>query len=186
MSKPVFDAASFIKIDMSSGSISSVNDEQLFLFPSAIAELLPSGEALYKAAAEWGKKHGICLSEIMNTSENEPGVDMLSQHLGGTLAALGMGRALVEIVGDALMFKIETKDTAPDNHSRSTLLAGFISGYLSAVSGHPFVAMDLGITDDNKRMFWAGNPHAADLINEEAASGCDPAVAVLKLGGMIC
>jgi hypothetical protein len=177
MNKPVFDANSFVEIDLSSGSISSQGNDRLALISTDILKMLPPSESLHQAATEWGKRHGIRLGDRLEADNNDAGVEALSQHLGGTLAALGMGRVRVEIRRDALMFRTSLNMDDPASGGQWAMLAGFLSGYLTGLTGLPFAVLDLG-NQAADRLFWAGNPETARVVESRIDDGSDPLAVV--------
>ena len=175
MSKPVFDAGSFVEVNLSEGTISSCEKDRLALISADILKILPPSDALHRAAADWGRCHGAGLDRRLQSDEAEAGIEALAEHLGGTLATLGLGSIRLEIRRDALLFRtsLGASDEAADGGER-TLLAGFLSGYLSALVGRPFEILDLG-TEGSERLFWALSPEVAP----EARAALDSGIAAL-------
>ena len=106
MNKTVFDAESFVAVDLSRGRIASRRDERMSLISEEIIQLLPPGDALHEAAAKWGGRHGTGLETVL--ASGDAGIEALAEHLGGTLAALGLGSVRIEIRRDALLFRSST------------------------------------------------------------------------------
>jgi hypothetical protein len=173
MEKPLFDAASFLEIDLTRGSISSAGKEQLALVPTQVLRALEPGDALDAAASDWGHAHGRRLAEQVDLDADNTSLEALASHLGGTLAAFGMGRLSVEIRGSALLFRTGWDGDPALTEGMSALLEGFLAGYLSALGTQPFAAVHLG-KDSQGRLFWAGNPDAAKEVRRLVATGADP------------
>lgn len=176
MTKPVFDAGSFLSVNLTDGAIFSRENERLALVSTEILKMLPPSESVFQAAAAWGTKHGIGLGEQLTTGDADPGVEALAEHLGGTLAALGMGRVQVEIRGDALMFRT-IEDADGSLSGMYTLLQGFLSGYLTALTGNPFTVLDLGPSGSD-HLFWALSPDAAEVAQAQIERGDDPLLVI--------
>jgi hypothetical protein len=189
MTKQVFDAGSFMEVDLVSGSIFSKGRDRLALVSLDILKFLPESEALHQAAAEWGRRHGRLLSEQLkkDAGPDDAGMETLSGHLGGTLAAFGMGRLRVEIRGDAMLFRTEMENNDESAQGTWTLLGGFLSGYLSGLTGLPFAVLDLGPISQG-RLFWAGNPKTAVAVQSRLDAGSAPFAAVdeAATGGLSC
>ena len=185
MDKTVFDSAAFVSIDMTSGRISTPGRDELALIPNAILALVPIGDALNRAANGWGENHGRVLAERLTV--DDVGVEALSSHLGGTLAALGMGRVLVEIRHHALVFRLTGGPHDDIAETNAAILGGFLTGYLGAVSGHPFAVLDLGL-HGRDRLFWAGNPDAVDQARRAIENGDAPLAVIdaLTRGDALC
>jgi hypothetical protein len=173
MEKPVFDAASFVEIDLSAGSISSAGSERLALIPTQVLTALEPGSVLDAAALDWGRAHGRLLSERVDFDADNTSLEALASHLGGTLAAFGLGRLNLEIRGDALVFRAEDNGDIPVTAGIAALLEGFLSGYLSALGEYPFAAVYLG-KHKGCQFFWAGNSEAAADIRSAKKAGKDP------------
>ncbi len=185
MNKSVFDAGSFIEVNLTDGTISSREKEKLALISTEVLNMLPASESVFQAAATWGKQHGNCLGRQMSEESKHLGVDALAEHLSGTLAALGLGRVQLEIRGDALLFRAAENVEPRERAGTRTLLQGFLSGYLTALTGHPFTVLDLGLSD-GRRLFWAVNPEAAAAVQAEIEKGTDPmAVVDAAMGGRL-
>ncbi len=176
MSKPVFDAGSFLEVNLESGTISSKGKDRLALVSLDILSFLPSGDAVYGAAQEWGKRHGMLLADELGR-EDDAGVETLSAHLGGTVAALGMGRLRVEFRGDAMLFRVESSFASDSSEGVFTLFGGFLSGYLSALTGLPFQVLNLGGVSGGN-LFWAGNPETAAAVRNRLNAGVAPFAAM--------
>ena len=177
MSKPVFDAESFVEINLSDGTISSREKDRLALISSEILKILPPSDDLRKAAAEWGRCHGAGLDRQLKTDAEEAGIEALAQHLGGTLATLGLGCIKLEIRRDALLFRSSLGTTDSSTDGQRTLLTGFLAGYLSALTGRLFEIVDLG-NDGSERLFWALSPEAAPDARAALESGAAPLAVV--------
>lgn len=175
MNKPVFDAGSFVEINLSEGAVVSREDDRLALISTDILKALPPSEPLHRAAAQWGKRHGARLDmHLRNESASDAaGLEALSEHLGGTLAVLGMGRIRLEIRQDALLLRASQGGGESEDTGAWSLLAGFLSGYLSGLSGHPFDVIDLG-EDSSERLFFAVNPEAAEAARAALQAGETP------------
>lgn len=173
MEKTVFDAASFVEIDLTQGAISSAAQDRLALVPTQILRALEPGDALDEAALEWGKTHGRLLAEQIDIDTETTSLELLASHLGGTLAAFGMGRMSLEIQGAALMFRTAGRDGAPPAKGVCALLEGFLAGYLSALGERLFSVVYLGL-DGEDGLFWAGNPALSDEVRRLAGQGMAP------------
>jgi hypothetical protein len=184
MDKPVFDSAAFISIDLNTGLISTPGQDKLALVSNDILALVPQSDELSRAANLWGEKHGTALSQ--RTDVQSAGIEVLSTHLGGTLAALGMGRIYLEIRHDALVFRIIGGYSKEATDAKIAILLGFITGYLTVVSGHPFAALDLG-EKDGDRLVWVGNPDAVKQVRRSMSKGRPPLAAIddLEMGGSV-
>lgn len=183
MTKSVFDAGSFIEVNLKEGTISSRENDRLALIPTEVLEMLPASEPVFQAAAKWGKLHGVRLGDHLSTEGDAASVEALAEHLGGTLAALGLGRVRLEIRGDALMFRVTDEPLLEKRPGTRTLLQGFLSGYLTALTGRPFTVLDLGQVHED-RLFWALNPGVAEVAQAKIENGEDPmAVVDAALGG---
>lgn len=177
MDNPVFDAASFVKFDLDAGLISSIGEEQLALVPGEVLRALKPGMVLDSTARNWGLRHGKRLAAQVAEMDRAAGIEMLAEHLGGTAAVLGMGRVSVELRADALMFRARSKNVSEGG---SALLAGFLAGYLSALSEYDFEVLCLG-KDRGDQLFWAGNQEAATKVRLDTSDGEEPLTAIGRL-----
>ena len=183
MEKPLFDATSFVEIDLTQGSISSAGKDQLALVPTKVLRALEPSDALASAASDWGHAHGRRLVARVDLDADNTSLEALASHLGGTLAAFGMGRLSVEIRGSALLFRAQGGGEPSLADGMSALLEGFLAGYLSALGTQPFAAVHLGKDNDpGCRLFWAGNPDAAKEVRRMVAAGADPEGVITALG----
>lgn len=177
MEKTVFDAGSFVEFDLASGRISSACREQLALVPMEALAALQPGAALSEAAHRWGARHGEHLVEVLGDSIGQAPFGALAEHLGGTLAALGMGRIKVEVVKDALCFRARL-GAAPAG--RTALVAGFLTGYLRSIGGRAFEVVHLA-DDGGEHLFFAGNPKAVERVRHSMERGTGALAAIAEL-----
>lgn len=173
MDKTLFDAGSFVEIDLDTGAISSAAKDQLALIPTSVLQALEPGGALDEAAVDWGRSHGRLLAKKVNLEHQIGGLESLASHLGGTLAAFGMGRLSIEIRGDALTFRAKQGHDIAMADGVSLLLEGFLSGYLSSIGTYPFSVVYLG-RDHGDRIFWAGNAEVAIDVRRLKSGGAKP------------
>ena len=179
MSQPIFDAARFVEFDLEKGTISSTGSEKLALVPiEALAAIVPS-EDLARAARKWGGLHGARLRALQAEAKESLGMESLAEHLGGTLATLGMGRIGVEIRGDALAFKAEGQAGGLASGA-GALLEGFLAGYLSALGSREFEVIHLGASRGGE-IFFAGNKAAAERVRWWIGEGIGPLAAIERL-----
>jgi hypothetical protein len=185
MDKPVFDGAAFVSIDLKNGRVATKGDDQMVLVPAEILSMMPVSDALKRAAFSWGERHGRVLREKIDTRHAT--VEILSSYLAGSLAVFGLGRVLLEVRHSALMFRLVGAETEGGSEGKSALISGFISGYLQAVSGHPFSVLDIG-SQGKDRLFWAGNPKAVSHVERDVGQGTLPLAAIdaLTTGGVTC
>ncbi len=178
MDQPVFDAATFVKFDLTEGTIRSVGEEQLALVPPEVLAALNPGTELNEAGREWGSVHGKRLATALAEKESAPGVDVLAEHLCGTAATLGLGRLSVEIHGDALTFRVHTETTG--SPGTEALLGAFIAGYLSVLTPNSY---DVFLLDrvSGERLYWAGNSAAVQKVRRWIDDGIDPLAAIQRL-----
>jgi hypothetical protein len=184
MSRPAFDAAGSVRFDLRTGTIRSAADEQLALIPADLVSLLDPGADLDRVARAWGESQGIQLAAVLARADEPTTIDTLADYLGGALTVAGLGRATIEIRGDALMFRIRPGIGAPASAGRRALLAGFLAGYLGALGPGGFGVVHLE-GDAGSDLFWAGNPDAARRVQHWLEQGMAPTVALdsLAAGG---
>ncbi len=179
MDKPVFNATSFVDINLATGAITSNADDRLALVPTQILKALQPGDDLSRAAFQWGKQHGHQLAKHASTGL---GMEELASFLSGTVAALGMGRISIEIRNEALLFRAKgLRDVeAPVSRGESELLEGFLAGYLSALGEQSFLVIHLG-EEGGDLLFFAGNPTIVGEVRKFPAKGNERIAAVEKL-----
>jgi hypothetical protein len=177
MNDNVFDAAGFLTFDLAAGELRSRESERLVVIPAETLDALAAGQALDQTWRRWGKLHGATLAAHVRKAGKEPGVEVLAEHLGGLLAALGLGKISVEIRGDALMFR--HVDSAASAASRE-LLAIFLAGYLEAVGPDRFEVLPL---DDKGKgtLFFAGCPAAIGKVRAAVERGAAALEAVERV-----
>ena len=180
MDQPVFDAAAFVAFDLRAGMISSVGKESLALVPLDVIETLVPGSRLDEAARRWGSIHGEHLALVVADAGDSLGVKVLADHVGGTIAALGMGRVSVEVHGDALMFRAHDKGGQDGSDGRSALLCGFLAGFVSALTAESFDVLLIEQTAEST-LFWAGNPEAVKRVFRWIEDGIEPLAAIGRL-----
>ncbi len=173
MEKPLFDASSFVKIDLTKGAISSSGKDRLVMVPISVLQSLRPSDTLRTAAMDWGKLHGRRLAERVDQTAENTSLEALSSHLGGTLAAFGLGRLSIEIHGSALLFKAEGDLNSRITDGVSVLMEGFLAGYLSALGSDTFKVVRLGEASGGW-LFWAGNPRVAPKIRQRVSAGRTP------------
>jgi hypothetical protein len=180
MDQSSFDAKGFIEFDLRSGKIRSAGSEQLTLVPTEVLAELEPGEPLKEAARDWGRVHGGRLKEHLSSKGKSGGMEALADHLGGTAAALGMGRLSVEIVGDALLFRSKSKADSSANEGLNALMSGFLAGYLDALTGRSFDVAPLG-PNEGDLIFLAGNSNAVNRVFRWREEGVDLFAAIGRL-----
>ena len=176
-----FDAAGFIKIDLTAGQMTSVANDRLAALPSDVLAFLAPGEQLTDAAFSWGGQHGLHFAKSTGTSPAELEVSVLADHLGGTLAVLGLGNLSIEIHGSALLFRL-TPSAKQFSEGGDALLCGFLSGFLRCLSPHMFEVIALG-ADGGDQIFWAGNPDASQRLSALVNQGLTPLDALSEMTG---
>lgn len=179
MSYPAFDAAGAVQFDLDSGTIRSTTDERLALLPVELLSLLEPGDDLHRAAREWGASHGRRLAALIAAGDDPTSLDLLADHLGGTLTVAGLGRFTVEIRGDALLLRISNRSAS--SGGRTALLTGFLAGYLSELDPSGFEVLPLS-SDADGELFWAGNPTAMKQVIEWLEQGVAPLEALDRVG----
>lgn len=181
MDKPVFNATSFVDINLATGAITSSADDRLALVPKGILKALKPGDDLARAAFQWGKQHGQQLAKHASTGL---GMEALASFLSGTIAAFGMGRLRIEIRNNALLFRArgvgDGDVEATLTLGESELLEGFLAGYLSALGEQPFCVIHVG-EENGDQLFFAGNPTVVGEVRKLPAQGNDRVAAVEKL-----
>ncbi len=180
MDQPVFDAAAFVAFDLKAGMIFSAAKEPLALVPLDVLETLAPGNQLDEAAHRWGSIHGERLALTVASAGDSVGVDVLAEHVGGTVAALGMGRVSVEIYGDALMFRAQVEGKQDASDGRDALLSGFLAGFVSALTTESFDVLLIDQAAQSK-LFWAGNPDAVRRVRRWIEDGIEPLAAIGRL-----
>lgn len=180
MNDPVFDAAQFVRFNLSTGAIRSANDENLALIPlDVIASVTPS-HTLLRAAQKWGALHGATLAEKIKKSSIPMTIEALANHLGGTVAVFGLGRLTVEIRGDALMFRAQLAEDKFLPAGLRAVLGEFIAGYLSALYPKRFEVLPMG-EDRRDQLYWASSGPAVNRVRRWIRDGVDPLAAVERL-----
>jgi hypothetical protein len=98
-----------------------------------------------------------------------------------------MGKLVTEIRHEALMFRLIDAGQETFSEAKYSILNGFISGYLFAVSGRSFAVLDLGNMSGD-RLFWAGNPDAVKNTRQCIGRGVQPLAAIdaLMTGDTSC
>ena len=180
MTQSVFDAAKFVEFDLERGEIHSSGSERLALVPIDVLASLSPGDRLDKAARAWGKNHGLKLLEAIEGDSESAEIGSLAEHLGGTVAALGLGNVVVEIQGDALMFRVILSEDGSENPGCAALCGSFIVGYLDALGENTFSV--LKVADDSKgQLYWVGNSKAVSRVRLWIEDGVDPLAAIGRL-----
>jgi hypothetical protein len=172
-----FDATGFIQFNLERGSISCVKDQPVALVPLEMLTALTPGSELTRMATEFGRLHG---EKLRGTLAAPIGVEALVDHLGGTAAALGMGRLGLEIHGDALTFKVQLESEAAHSEGYQLWICGFLAGYLSALTENDFETLSLDI-DGSEQWYFAGNPQAVAQIRIWLKQGTEPLQAINRL-----
>ncbi|MCP4674060.1 MAG: hypothetical protein GY854_00770 [Deltaproteobacteria bacterium] len=180
MDQPVFDAAAFVAFDLKAGMIFSAGKEPLALVPLDVLETLAPGSQLDEAAHRWGSIHGTRLASTVADSGDSIGIEVLAEHVGGTIAALGMGRVSVEVYGDALMFRAYTEGMQQGTDGRDALLGGFLAGFIGALTTDSFDVLMIEQAAES-RLFWAGNPDAVKRVRRWIEDGIEPLAAIGRL-----
>ena len=150
------------------------------LVPIEVLATLSPGDQLDKAARAWGRNHGQKLKDELEGVLDSTGVEPLAEHLGGTVAALGLGNVRVEIQGDALMFRVFSNEDGSENVGCSALLGGFIAGYLAALGENTFDVLQLGSSGEGQ-LYWVGNSDAVTRVRDWIEEGVEPLAAVGRL-----
>ncbi|MDJ0765433.1 MAG: hypothetical protein QNJ97_20805 [Myxococcota bacterium] len=180
MMQPVFDAASFVAFDLGRGTIHSAGSEQLALVPIDVLTALEPGEHVNAAARAWGGNHGRRLSASQGDALQNIGMDVLAEHLCGTMAALGLGSLSIEIHHSALMFRLRSNSEVPFPEAGDALRSGFLAGYLKSLGQYGFEVIPL-VRQGDETLFWAGNPEAVPRVRQWIEEGVDPITAVRRL-----
>jgi len=178
MSDSYFDAAGFLEVDLNNGCIRSRADDQLALVPWDVLATLNGNELLGAVAHAWGERHAKQLTAQSGGDLTTIDLSAISDHLGGTLATLGMGTLSVVIHGNALLFKAVARESSAPGYAK--LLSGFIKGYLHILSPHEFAVPVLETTDAHVILF-AGNANAAQTLQSYIGQGLSPLAAVERL-----
>ncbi|MFO8073353.1 MAG: hypothetical protein R6V85_15925 [Polyangia bacterium] len=181
MDQLAFDAGGFVRIDISTGEIRSAAEERLALLPAGVVASLQPGEALSGEARRWGEIHGKRLANKIAEGHERAEIEVLAEHLAGVLAVAGLGRAALEIRGDALLLRLHSPaGGSAGTGGRRALVAGFLAGYLSALEPAGFDAIHL-LEKDTEELFWAGAPAAVERVDAWLAQGVDPLAALDRL-----
>lgn len=174
-----FDAAGFIKVDLETGTISSPLQTPLALVPLSVLQTLTPTSAGKDASVNWGKERGEVLASTLNVEIAT--MDVLAQHVQGEIALMGMGRASIDVFGDALLIKITGgTPAAAASPVVSAILEGFSAGYISAVSKKEFDALTIEHGAD-VRVLFVGHVDTTARVKSLLAAGIAPLVALEKL-----
>lgn len=174
MTEPVFDAAGYLNLDLETGSIRSSDQEQLAVIPMDLLGSLQPGEELDKRARAWGETAGENLAVMALEAEDSSSLDMLAQHLAGSLAVAGFGKVKVDVRDDALLFRVTSRCNDDARPALVALVGGFLSGYLSAVISPERFDVTRLHDEDDAVVFWAGNPDAVQRLKGMVADGVKP------------
>jgi hypothetical protein len=170
MEEQVFDAAAFARFDLNAGEIRSVEDGVLLMLPPEVASaIVPSPEAV-QASRQWGLLHGRGLHSTLEIRGGEAGMELLSQHLCGTVAVLGFGRLTIEVHGSALLFRVPSSGPAGRSAALSEVLQGFLAGYLEGLSKDRFEVTRLGEAEGHLLLL-AGSEAAAEAAKRLVLQG---------------
>lgn len=179
MDQSVFDAASFVAFNLEKGIINSRCKDGLALVPLDVLAALEPNDKLTRIARDFGKCYGADLKEKIEDGRFGLGFEVLSRHLTGTMATLGLGRVSLEIHGNALLFRLLSHEVSDGYNA---IVGGFLGGYLEAVTQNPFEAIVLQEKgDEGCQLLWAGNPSAASTLKHSLEGGLEPLVAIDKL-----
>jgi hypothetical protein len=181
MNQPSFDAGGFVRIDITTGEIRSAAEERLALLPAGVVASLRPGEALSTEARRWGGIHGKRLADKIAEGHERAEIEVLAEHLSGVLAVAGLGRAALEVRGDALLLRLRgPAGGSAGSDGRRALVSGFLAGYLSALEPAGFDAIHL-LDQDSEELFWAGAPTAVKRVGAWLAEGVNPLAALDRL-----
>ncbi len=173
-----FDAKDFVTFDLSDGTIRSPRRERLSLLPVEILEALTPSPQLADLIQGWGRQHGEALAKQFHKSDRDTGIEILADHLGGTIAALGLGHLEVELWGDALILSVSTASQIPESKGGKALLSSFLTGYLHGLGPYEFTVLPLGQQSD-RALFFAGNPKAVRRLMTAVEKG-EPPISALE------
>jgi len=181
MTDPVFDAAGYIKFDLDTGTIRSADDQGLAVVPLDLIASLQPGDALGQASRKWGEAAGEKLAVLSLESDEPLGPEALAEHLAGSLAMAGFGRARVNIRSGALLLELETQCEKEARPGLVAVVGGYLSGYFSSmISPDVFEAIAIEEGDDTIT-FWAGNPIAVEKVRGMIDEGASPLEALDRL-----
>ncbi|MDD5309477.1 MAG: hypothetical protein PHU25_19340 [Deltaproteobacteria bacterium] len=180
MTDSVFDAAGFLTFDLAAGELRSRENERLVVIPAETLDALPVGQALEQTWRRWGRLHGASLAAHLRKVGGRPGIEVLADHLGGSLAALGLGKISVEIRGDALVFRLTENKSGRASPASRDLLSCFLGGYLEAIGPDRFEVLPL---DEQGRgaLFFAGCTEAVGKVRGWVEQGAGALEAVERL-----
>lgn len=173
-----FDAKDFVTFDLSEGAIRSPRRDRLSLLPVDILTTLTPSPQLADLIQGWGRRHGEALAQALVSAGQSVDIEVLADHLGGTVAALGLGLLDVEIWGDALVLSASLESQIPSSKGGKALLSSFLTGYLHGLGPYEFTVLPLG-ERGKKALFFAGNPQAVRRVMTAVEKG-DPPVRALE------
>lgn len=170
-----FDASNFVEFDVDKGKITSTHGTSLNLLPTRMLDAIDPSDELARLATDWGRDHGFSLKKTLTA---EAGIEALANHLGGTLATLGLGQFVLEVYGDALLLR-GNRGGASSTSTR-LILSKFVSGYLRAITDRKFEVVFLG-DEDGAPLFFGGNKDATSTCVAAIDSGKSPLEAIREL-----
>ncbi|MBN2343816.1 MAG: hypothetical protein JXX29_22130 [Deltaproteobacteria bacterium] len=176
MTDNAFDAAGFITVNLDTGCIDSPAQTPMVVVPrEVLASLAPSDEFL-RAAREWGSRRGEVFAQSVNLAAES--LDLFAQHIQGEIALMGLGRASLEVYGDALLVNIAVTESA--SNVIVEMLVQFISGYFSAQSDNVFTSTILENVDSRLQLF-VGSVEAVAEMDAQLQQGVSVSEAIAVL-----
>jgi len=174
MAHQSFDAAGAVRFDLENGSIGFGESKDLALFPIELFETLSPTPQMIDSSRDWGAAYGSKLAQIISNRQEDAEVELLSEYVRGVLAILGFGRAKMEIRGNALLFRLLSKDKKEISTFMQDLVAGFLGGYLSALrEDQPFEVLPLF-----HDVYFAGNRSSVEQVKVLLNQGTEPFAAL--------
>lgn len=176
MAQNSFDAAGFIQVELQTGTIHAPQDMEMTLLPMDVVDFLSPTPGAVEAAKKWGRQRGdVFLSKVDVIACD---MEVFSQHVQGELALIGVGRASIDVYGDALLFKLQHK--RPISELALALIEGFLSGFLCVIQSQVFeVAALQNIAGET--LLIAGNETALAQVATWVQQGDEPMNAVKRL-----
>lgn len=178
MEEQIFDAVAFARFELNAGEIRSAEDGALLLLPPEVAAEIAPSPTVNKASRDWGHLHGRGLRSALEIRNEKASMELLSQHLCGTLAVLGLGRVSIEVHGNALLLRQASSSPVAQSKGLSAILCGFVAGYLEGLTDQPFAATPVGTTFESAFIF-VGNDTCVAAVTRLAGTGAS-AVDIVK------
>ncbi|MCU0662150.1 MAG: hypothetical protein MUC50_07460 [Myxococcota bacterium] len=170
MDEQVFDAEAFARFDLNAGEIRSAEDGVLLMLPPEVAAGITPSPAVSRASREWGLLHGRGLRSALDIRGGQAGMELLSQHLCGTVATLGFGRLSIEVYGNALLLRVPRSGPVLSSKGLAEVFTSFVAGYLEGLSDHSFEVAPLGAAGESILLL-ASNEQAAVAAARFAQAG---------------